>query len=372
MDNRGRKRELSEILKPYLYTAIFTAAAVVAFLLVWIIVGGNYRKAGDAAQTSSVTSQSDTSLAQETDANIMTPTADDGSGRAGIQRATAEMLAVTNSAGKYSNDIGSWYAPRDGYCYYNGWVTLDGNKYHFNSSGYMDTGWKAIGGQGYYFDENGINDPNKDSSMMIALTFDDGPSQYTSQVLDILEQNGAKATFMMLGTQMEKYGDVIQRMASMGNTIGNHSMTHSEMLERSADEVVADFQAADNILANYGLTSAVVRFPYGDYTKELTAAVGKPNILWDEDSLDWDSRNAESIKSAIYSLLEPGGIILMHDIYPETLEAVSTLVPELIAQGYQLVNLQDLAASRGYELKNGVTYFSFKQLNIDQGRVNDE
>ncbi len=366
MEDRGRKRELSEILKPYLFTAVFTAAAVVAFLVVWIIIGGNFRQVGNES------AQSGSSIEQETDQYAIAPAADDGSGRAGIQKATEEMLAVSGSAGRNSNDYGSWYAPRDGYCYYNGWVTLDGSQYHFNASGYMDTGWKAIGGQGCYFDETGIYDPDKDSSKMIALTFDDGPSEYTSQILDILEQNGAKATFMILGVQIEKYGDVIPRMISMGNTIGNHSMTHSEMLDLSVDEVVADFQNTDNLLANYGVTSAVVRFPYGDYTKDLTAAVNKPNILWDEDSLDWDSRNADSIKNEIYGLLEPGGIILMHDIYPETVEAVSTLVPELIAQGYQLVNIEDLAASRGYELKGGVTYFSFKQLNIDQGRVNDE
>ena len=74
----------------------------------------------------------------------------------------------------------------------------------------------------------------------------------------------------------------------------------------------------------------------------------------------------------VQSLLEPGNILLMHDIYETTAEACETLIPWLYEQGYKCVTIKELAASRGYELENGVTYLSFKQLNIDEGRVTDE
>ena len=363
---------MAEILHPYLLTAIIAAGAMVFFMLLWFFIGGTYSRSIEAAeseteQTADIQSELVTAVLKSTE-----PENEDGSGRAGVRRISEEMAAVSSDAGRHSNDAGSWYASGKGYCYYNGWVTLDGERYHFDENGYIDTGWTAIAGSGYYFDDSGIYDPEKDGTMLVALTFDDGPSVYTSDILDILEEYDSQATFMMLGVQVEKYGDVIPRMAALGNTIGNHSTNHPEMLDLSADEVVAEFQTTDDCLSKYGVTSQVVRFPYGDYTKELLQAVNKPQIYWDVDSLDWDSRDPSAIVNEIYSELQPGCIILMHDIYPETVEAVRTLVPSLIEDGYEIVNIEELAASRGYELKNGVTYKSFKQANIDEGRVTDE
>lgn len=393
MSNKRGKREIGEILGPYLLTVIIAASAMVFLILVWLLVGDNYSRntngnnvsaqteqTGAVQQTTGQTAagsqeQQPQTQTQPTEAlgqTITEPEIADGSGRAGVMTLSEDMSSVSSKAGLYSNNIGTWYAPEDGYCYYNGWATLDGNRYHFDSAGYMDTGWTAIGGQGCYFGDSGIYDPDKDGSMLIALTFDDGPSKYTSEILDILEQNNAKATFMMLGTQIDKFGDVIPRMAEMGNTIGNHSNDHANMKDLTTDGVISEFSAVDDRLAQYGLTSKVVRFPYGSYTKELAAAVNKPHIYWDVDSLDWDSRNVSSILDVVNSELEPGSIILMHDTYPETVEAVRTLVPTLIERGYEFVNIEDLAASKGYELKNGVTYFSFCQGSIEGGKVTDE
>jgi peptidoglycan/xylan/chitin deacetylase (PgdA/CDA1 family) len=372
MSNKRDKRDISEILSPYLITVIVVVGAMVFFMLIWMIIGGGYRRELNFAQSGNTQTAASDIRDLPSAVKSIEPETEDGSGRAGIQLLTDEMKAVSTLSGRYSNDIGSWYSPKEGYCYYNGWVTLDGERYHFDAAGYIDTGWTAIGGSGYYFDESGKYDRNKDGTMLVALTFDDGPSPYTSDVLDLLEQYDSRATFLMLGTEVEKYGDVIPRMAEMGNTIGNHSYSHPQMLDLSAEQVAGEFAKTDEALSKYGLTSSVVRFPYGDYTKELLAAVNKPQIYWDVDSLDWDSRNASAIVNEIYSELQPGCIILMHDIYPETVEALKLLIPSLKEDGYELVNIQDLAASRGYELKNGVTYKGFKQSNIDEGRVTDE
>lgn len=382
MSNKRSKRGIPEILHPYLLTAIIAAGAMVLFIVIWFVIGGEYSRSVNTQTAEGKTEQSaegeqpaeETQQAELTSAVLknLEPENADGSGRAGIRTLSEEMSAVSTDAGRHSNDVGSWYASSDGYCYYNGWVTLDGEQYHFDANGYIDTGWTAIAGGGYYFDDSGVYDPNRDGTKLVALTFDDGPSVYTSDILDILEEYDSQATFMMLGVEVEKNGDVIPRMAALGNTIGNHSTNHPEMLDLSAEEVVAEFQTTDDCLSKYGVTSQVVRFPYGDYTKELLQAVNKPQIYWDVDSLDWDSRDPSAILNEIYSELQPGCIILMHDIYPETVEAVRSLVPSLIEDGYEIVNIEELAASRGYELKGGVTYKSFKQANIDEGRVTDE
>ena len=91
----------------------------------------------------------------------------------------------------------------------------------------MATGWKAIGGKGCYFDDQGVYQPDRNGSMMVALTFDDGPDVYTGELLDTLERYGAQATFFMLGSNVEKYGaDTIPRMAALGCELGNHSYSH--------------------------------------------------------------------------------------------------------------------------------------------------
>ena len=107
---------------------------------------------------------------------------------------------VTNYAvpGWQVDDNGWWYANEDRTYYKNGWLEIDGQNYYFNADGYMQTGWAVIGNKGCYFNENGVYEPDKESKM-IALTFDDGPGKYTSELLDILEANGAKGNVLYAG-----------------------------------------------------------------------------------------------------------------------------------------------------------------------------
>ncbi len=374
MKRKKGKQGIAGILKPYLITIIAAAGAMVFLMLFWHLKGDKIgRGAKDEVSLTESTSDVEDNESELVSVSLICePEYDDGTGKVGIMECTDEMLAVSNKAGRHSSDAGQWYSPADGYCYYNGWVTLDDELYHFDSDGYMDIGWTAIGGEGCYFDESGIYIEDKDSSMLIALTFDDGPSLYTSDVLDILEQYNIQATFMMLGMQIEKYGDVISRMVAAGHTIGNHTYSHIHLSESTTDEAIAQFSATDSLLEEYGVTSSVIRFPYGDYTSELLTAVNKPQIYWDVDSRDWESQDPETIITTIYSELQPGCIVLMHDIYAETVEALGTLLPSLIADGYEPVNIETLAASKGYTLDNGVTYYSFKQSNIERGTVTDE
>ena len=175
-------------------------------------------------------------------------------------------------------------------------------------------------------------------------------------------QYGAQATFFMLGSNVEKYGaDVIPRMAAIGCELGNHSYAHPNMKELSTDDGLAQFQMTDDLIAQYnnGQGATVIRFPYGNSTDELLASIGRPSIMWDVDTLDWQTKNVQANISAVLDSVSPGDIILMHDIHETTVESCATIVPELINRGYELVTIHTLAAANGVDLAAGETYYGF-------------
>lgn len=289
------------------------------------------------------------------------PEAEDGSGNAGIKK-LAETTPPNETPGWQYSSSGWWYATDATTYYVNGWADIDGNQYHFDSNGYMATGWKAIGGKGCYFDDQGVYQPDRNGSMMVALTFDDGPDVYTGELLDTLERYGAQATFFMLGSNVEKYGaDTIPRMAALGCELGNHSYSHPNMKKLSVDDGLAQFQMTDDLIAQYnnGQGATVVRFPYGNSTDDLLAEIGRPSIMWDVDTLDWETKNVQANISAVLNNVSPGDIILMHDIHEATVESCATIVPELVTRGYELVTIHTLAAANGVDLAAGETYYGF-------------
>lgn len=300
---------------------------------------------------------------------------EDGSGDV-AKAALAEGQKPTSAVpGWQVDDKGWWYAPDGQSCYANGWLTIDDKQYHFGKDGYMDTGWTAIGGEGYYFTDEGVYDAEKDKSKIVAMTFDDGPGPYTNTLLDVLEQNDAKATFFMQGINVERYGaDTIPRMAALGCSIGNHSYNHPNLKKGGAEVAQQQFDQTDALIAQYnnGVGASVIRFPFGEYTKEIAANTGRSCWFWDVDTLDWKTKNVDSNISAVLDNIQGGQIILMHDIHEASVVACQTIIPELKKQGYELVTVQELAASRGYEPEAGVTYFGFTDKNLENDTVTDK
>lgn len=201
-------------------------------------------------------------------------------------------------------------------------------------------------------------DPDKPA---IALTFDDGPrTDTTNELLDILETNGAKATFFVLGQNIgENTRPVLQRMVSMGCEIGNHSWDHQYQLTQLDAEGIRDqIERTNEIIEEYtGRKCRLIRPPYGSVDDHVSASVSQPLIFWDVDSLDWKSRDARQIIPKVRETVCDGAIILMHDIHPETIEACKTLIPELISQGYQLVTVPEMAYLKGIKLEPGKKYY---------------
>lgn len=199
---------------------------------------------------------------------------------------------------------------------------------------------------------------------MIALTFDDGPSgAVTERILNILEENGGRGTFFVVGYRVGSYPSLVQRMIENGHQLGNHSYDHKDFTKLSVKNVqaqVADTQhAALGALGDeyaYGLP-AVVRLPYGAANSTVKAAVGMPMIQWSVDTRDWQTRNAAKTVTSVLSSARDGDIILMHDLYPQTAAACEEIIPKLRERGFQLVTVDELFAAKGIELKPGVMYF---------------
>lgn len=246
-----------------------------------------------------------------------------------------------------------------------GWQDLDGSTYYFDANGKMATGDIYLGLTRCSFDENGklISktesqiDPNKPA---IALTFDDGPGPRTMELLAQLEKYNAHATFFMLGQKVSSYPDAIRKMQEIGCELGNHSYDHPDLSKLDAAGIQSQIsQTNEGIRGIAGNGATVLRPPYGAISSTLSSNAGMPMILWNIDTLDWKTRNAQSTIDAVMKDVKDGDIILMHDIHSETIDAALQLIPSLQAEGYQLVTVSELAASKGKTLLNGETYTDF-------------
>ncbi len=202
------------------------------------------------------------------------------------------------------------------------------------------------------------------SKPMVALTFDDGPAPATWRILDSLEAHGARATFYMVGNRMGNYPDTVRRVAALGCEIGSHTWGHNYITGLGASALHSNLNQFDSTLQNLvGLRSATMRPPGGFVnaaSSQALASYGVPAIMWSIDTLDWKSRNAQSVIHSVLSKVKDGDIVLMHDLYGSTADAAAILIPELLNRGYQLVTVSELAACRGGAQAGGVYHGFYK------------
>ncbi len=198
-------------------------------------------------------------------------------------------------------------------------------------------------------------DPNQ---KMIALTFDDGPHpKVTERILNVLEENNARATFFILGNRVKGNESTLKRAHKMGCQIASHTYSHKNLTEISVEKIkTQENKTSALIKKTIGVPARLLRPPYGAYNKTVRKNVSVPLVLWSIDTLDWKSKNASKVTKKVLGKVQDGDIILMHDIYETTADAVETIVPKLIKEGYQLVTVEELYALRGKEMKPGKAY----------------
>ena len=194
-----------------------------------------------------------------------------------------------------------------------------------------------------------------DTPGTVALTFDDGPrADTTALLLDELALREIPATFFLVGDRIEENAQLILRMAREGHQIGVHSQTHRLLTGLTREEFTFEVEGTRTLLTDLlGKGDYWLRPPYGIIDPSVQEWAGSPVILWSLDSLDWEARDARRIVTDVLSQVKDGDIILFHDIYPSTVEAVVEIADVLQQQGWCFATVEQLLADRGIKPEDG-------------------
>ena len=178
----------------------------------------------------------------------------------------------------------------------------------------------------------------------VALTFDDGPSTHTPQVLDILKRSGVKATFCVVGDNAAHFKATMKRIVAEGHQLCNHSRDHANLPKLSdgeAEDEITDAQA--QITEAAGVKPKTLRFPYGAGNDHLRRMAKKRHLRilgWDIDPEDWRKPPAATITARIVAQVRPGDVVLMHDgggDRSHTIASLSGTITKLKARDYTFV-----------------------------------
>ncbi|MBR3760526.1 MAG: polysaccharide deacetylase family protein [Ruminococcus sp.] len=190
------------------------------------------------------------------------------------------------------------------------------------------------------------------SEKLIALTFDDGPNTYTTpKVLDLLEDYDARASFFLIGKNINNdSAKVMKRAHEMGCEIDSHSKTHSDMSAMSAEEIKAEMAYVDEyVYSVIGEYPKFFRAPYLNVSQTMYDSINLPFITGFSSGDSNAEKTAQERAETVLSSAKDGAIILMHDFYgnDKTVEALKIILPELKSQGYEFVTLSELFERKG-------------------------
>lgn len=189
-----------------------------------------------------------------------------------------------------------------------------------------------------------ISDDKTDGPKKIALTFDDGPHpRYTEQMLDGLAERNVKATFFVLGRNIEGREDILKRIHDEGHLIGNHTYNHVRLtslrLGAACEELNKANQCIYDITGDYPI---YVRPPFGAWREGLDCKMSMIPVMWTVDSRDWKLKDVNEIVKNVVKTVKEGDIILMHDRLDTSVKATMQIIDELQKQGYDFVTVDEL------------------------------
>ncbi len=207
-------------------------------------------------------------------------------------------------------------------------------------------------------------DPDKP---IVALTFDDGPSPYTQRIVDTLAKYNSKATFFVMGYRLEEYGENALYAFNHGMEIGNHSYSHKQLVGLNQNSINQQMDDTNKMIKDLtGKEPKLYRPPYGRLNQVILDKIHMAAILWNVDSQDGKAYDAQEIVDNVMEDVKDGSIILLHDIYEKTADALDILLPKLIEEGYQVTNVSQMFACRGEPIESNHKYYFL----TDMGAVN--
>ncbi len=211
------------------------------------------------------------------------------------------------------------------------------------------------------------------SSKLIAFTFDDGPSVYTPSLLDGLAALNAKVTFFCNGENGGYAGafhrsEDLLRMAQEGHQLANHTYSHRvPFYELTPSEMRSEVERVNALLykAIGSSCQTLVRTPGGADSAAIRAAVNAPIILWSVDTQDWKLKDEKAVCDHIVNSAQDGGIVLLHDLYPTSIDGALEAMRILQGRGYEFVTVSELFRRRGVTLENGKVYSGVFDSSVD-------
>ena len=207
-------------------------------------------------------------------------------------------------------------------------------------------------------------DPDKP---IVALTFEDGPSQYTQEVVDVLTKYNCKATFFVMGCQLEEFGDSTLYAFNRGMEIGNHSYSHKQLVGLNLNSIDQQIGSTNKLIQDLtGKVPKLYRPPYGRINQVILDKIDMAAILWNVDPRDGEAYNAQEVVDNVMEDIKDGAIILLHDVYQNTVDALEILLPALLEEGYQVTNVSQMFACRGEPIESNHKYYFL----TDMGAVN--
>jgi peptidoglycan/xylan/chitin deacetylase (PgdA/CDA1 family) len=194
---------------------------------------------------------------------------------------------------------------------------------------------------------------------VIALSFDDGPSETTPAVLDLLREHDAHATFFVVGHWVEQRAQTVRRAVGEGHELGNHTFDHVDAAHERDDDVLRDQirRTSAAIERAVGDAPRLMRPPYGKDVARVARLAGElgldPTVLWSAQGWDWDTTPGDEIEELVLRDCAPGGIVVLHDGVPPhggtsrepMLEALAGILARLRADGYEVVTVSQLLAA---------------------------
>lgn len=229
----------------------------------------------------------------------------------------------------------------------------DGNGNEKGNGEASDNG-NSQGQEQGYADETALDTEKQKSGekkKVVALTFDDGPdTRYTTEILDILKEEGVQATFFVVGSQVEKYPEVLQRIEDEGHGIANHSFGHENFRKLSRQQIIDNIDETDKAIKEVlGYSPKWFRAPYGALSQTMLDVLEeqeREHTGWTVDTRDWAGTSVKDMREMIRNETKPGGIILMHSFggkhIKNTVEMLPGAIKDLREMGYEFVTMDEL------------------------------